>query len=185
MRRLLVVLLLAVGLVPVAGGTAWACVCDGYGDGTEQAEYRGVAREARLAYTGLVAARHQPTPPPPGSRPRPPGDTRYTVRVEDRLKGSVAATREIASSSSSCGVPLEPGRRALVVEFKGDGQIGTCDGTTQHRVDERAAIVRDELRRRTLADSGPPAGLGAVAALLAGAALVGWNRLGRRRVVPA
>lgn len=181
MRRVLVVLLLAFGLVPVAGGTAWACVCDGYGDGSEQARYRGLARDARLLYTGLVSARHEPAPAPPGSPPRPQGDSRYTIEVDEQLKGTVPSRREISSTSSSCGVSLQPGRRALVIEFRGDGQVETCDGTTQERVDERAAIVRDELRRgpslpRT---GGPPAALGALGAAVVIAAVAAGARSAR------
>jgi len=172
-RRLLVVLLLAVALVPVAGGTAWACTCDGYGDGSERAQYRGLARDARLIYTGQVTVRRDP-PQAPSTAPAPAADSRYSIRVEERLKRSVPDSREISSTGSSCGVALEEGRRALVVELRGDGRVGVCDGTTQHDVDARAAIVRDELA--SLPRTGaPPPGIHAFAFVLVGLALAGWT----------
>jgi len=183
MRRLLVVLLLAVALVPVAGGTAWACTCDGYGDGSQQAQYRGLAREARLIYTGQVAVRREPAPPAPGSAPVPAADSRYTIRVEERLKGSVPDSREISSTSSSCGVALEEGRRALIVEFRGDGRIGVCDGTTQHDVEARAAIVREELATSLPHTGGTgAAALAAVVALAAAGVAATRNRPAPGRV---
>ena len=140
--RLLAALLLAGGLVPVLAGAAWACSCVGYE--SEEAQYRARAREAKVIYTALVADEQRPAPPE-GSTP-----VRYRMEVEEDLKGGASGSREVTTSDNeaSCGLDLEPGRRALVVEFDGGRTINLCDGTTQDRVDERAAIVRDEVRRQ-------------------------------------
>ena len=144
--RLLVALVLAGGVVPVLGGAAWACSCVGYS--SEEEQYRTAARESKVIYTGTVTDRSQETPRP-STEPQPPPDVRYTVEVEENLKGGASGTRIVSTSDNeaSCGIELETGRRALLVEYNGDHRVGLCDGTTQDRVDERAAIVRDEVRR--------------------------------------
>ncbi len=142
---------LAGGLVPLLSGAAWACSCEGYASDREQ--YAAAAGSAQVIYTGLVTAESRPTPAPqpaPGGTPVPhPGDgeVRYSIRVDESLKGDAAGDRTVSTSGSgaSCGTYLETGRRALVVEYGGNRRISLCDGTTQDRVDARAAIVRESL----------------------------------------
>ena len=188
--RLVVAVVIATGLVPLLSGAAWACSCVGYSSEDEQ--YRQAARTSKVIYTGLITQKSQPSPTP-GTEPQPPPDVRYTVEVEEDLKGGASGTREISTSesSASCGIELTPGRRALLVEYAGDRRVGLCDGTTQDRVDQRAAIVRDEVRRQgepdpappppgsgpaepdppSLPRTGGPAGLGALAAVVTAAAV--------------
>ncbi|HVE99077.1 MAG TPA: hypothetical protein VNA12_07845 [Mycobacteriales bacterium] len=145
--RLLAALVLAGGIVPVLAGAAWACSCVGYP--SEEEQYREAARSSKVIYTGTVTERSQASPRP-STGPQPPPDVTYTVQVEENLKGGASGTRVVSTSesSASCGVELQTGRRALLVEYAGDQRVGLCDGTTQERVDERAAIVRDEVRRQ-------------------------------------
>ncbi|HVF20590.1 MAG TPA: hypothetical protein VNA14_10145 [Mycobacteriales bacterium] len=153
--RVLATAVLIGGAVPLLSGTAWACSCVGYP--SEEEQYRARAREAKVIYTALVTDEQRPAQPD-GQTP-----VRYTMRVEEDLKGGATGTREVATSDNeaSCGLDLNPDQRALVVEFDGGRTINLCDGTTQDRVDERAAIVRDEVRRAprpTPAPSRPPGG---------------------------
>ena len=140
-------------------GVAWACSCAGYD--SEKAEYRAVADNAKVVYTGLVTEETPPPPPPPG-QPVGPGETRYTVQVEEDIKGGAGGVREVTTSgdSASCGTTLQTRKRALVVEHAGNQRTGLCDGTTQDRVDARAAIVRDQVRRNGSAGPGTPIGEG-------------------------
>lgn len=191
--RLVVAGVLAGGLVPLMSGAAWACSCVGYS--SEEEQYRAAARQSKVIYTGLVTEETRATPPP-STEPQPPPEVRYTVQVEEDLKGGAAGTREVSTSGdeASCGITLQTGRRALLVEYAGDRRVGLCDGTTQERVAERAAIVRDEVRRgpgeppaptapapQPAAPSLPHTGGGAAAALAALAAVTaagaaGWSR---------
>ena len=179
MRRLLVVLLLAVGFVPVAGGTAWACSCGGWD--SEAALYRDEADNAREIYLGLVTAADPPSP-----RPDTPGSTTYTVRVEESLKGSAAGERTVMASNSgvSCGIVLQTGKRALLFEHGDPARVGGCGGSTQHDVDRKAGLVRAALLEQ-LADTGSPPGLAALAAVVVVVGFAVRNRIGRRCVVPA
>ncbi|HVE62660.1 MAG TPA: hypothetical protein VNB94_02495 [Mycobacteriales bacterium] len=138
--RALAAAVLVGGAVPLMAGTAWACSCIGYS--SEEEQYRDRARASAVIYTALVTEEQRPAQP--NNFP-----VRYTMQVEDTLKGEATGNREVTTSDNeaSCGLDLEPGRRALVLEFDGSRTINLCDGTTQERVDPRADIVRDELSR--------------------------------------
>jgi hypothetical protein len=184
MRRLLVVLVLIGGLVPLLSGAAWACSCEGYA--SDQEQYAGAAESAKVIYTGLVVAEARSTPSPApssGSTPVPhPNDEQvyYTVRVDESLKGGATGDRTVSSSASgaSCGAYLEVRRRALVIEHLGDRHISLCDGTTQERVDPRAAIVRAHLAGQSPSLPHTGGGLSAVA-VVALATVVGLAALRR------
>ena len=143
-------LVLAGGTVPMLSGTAWACSCAR--SSSEEEQYRARAREAEVIYTAMVTDERRPANPD-GQTP-----VRYTMVVEESLKGGASGSREVTTSDSgaSCGLDLTPDKRALVVEWDGGRTVNLCDGTTQERVDQRAAIVRDELRRQAASPSGSP-----------------------------
>lgn len=181
MRKLLVVVLLAVGLVPVAGGTAWACSCGGAE--SEEAHYRAMARDAAAVYAGTVLDRVEDPPPPPappGSPPRPDNrEVRYRIRVDRALKA--AAEGEVRTLSTPrddgrCGRQLTPGR-VFMPEEPGR-RFSSCSGVDQHDVDR-------EVERYLRYNGGPSlprtGGLPAAALALALAGLAGAAGAAGRR----
>ncbi|BCJ43630.1 hypothetical protein GCM10010168_40620 [Actinoplanes ianthinogenes] len=107
-RRLLVLLLLVLGAVPVASSPAWACSCGVSGglDGADLA-FVGVVRSVQAAGRG----------------------ERVEFAVESVLKGSagdVATVRTAETESAACGVQFAQGGRYEV--FSEAGRTNLCSG---------------------------------------------------------
>ncbi|WIM96568.1 hypothetical protein ACTOB_000006 [Actinoplanes oblitus] len=107
-RRLLVLLLLVLGAVPVAASPAWACSCKAPGglDRADQA-FVGVVRSVQAIGHG----------------------ERVEFAVESVLKGSVGAVtsvRTIETEPASCGVRFAQGGRYQV--FAAAGRTSLCSG---------------------------------------------------------
>jgi alpha-D-ribose 1-methylphosphonate 5-triphosphate synthase subunit PhnG len=139
LARLLVLLVLAGGLVPLTAGASWACSCVPTTT-TEEERWRSIASSAPVVYVAEVADSRE-VQTPEGSPER-----EYTLRVVNSLKGGAMGTRTVRTGihEAICGVKLDPTRRVLV---HGD-RLGYCtDSGTQKRVPERAAIVEAALHR--------------------------------------
>ncbi|HVE99078.1 MAG TPA: hypothetical protein VNA12_07850 [Mycobacteriales bacterium] len=166
MRRLLVVLLLAVGLVPVAGGTAWACSCGA--PASEEEKYRTMAEDAAAVYAGTVL---DETVDPPNAGPGE-GTSRYRIRVDRALKNASPGDVRLVESARSdgiCGSQLSPGR--VFLDEQPAGRTNDCTGTTQHDVDGEVERYR-RYNRPSLPRTGGPDASPSVAVLLVAAALV-------------
>jgi hypothetical protein len=137
LARLVAVLVVGCGLVPVLAGQSWACSC--VQQPPDQQRYRQAAHDAAVIYVGRVLSESHVD----GEYG---GEYHYQVAVDETLKGGPAATETLHTSDNggTCGTRLENGE-ILVVDRAGDGSVGICGDTTQEKVTERAAIVRDEL----------------------------------------
>jgi hypothetical protein len=107
-RRLLVLLLLVLGSVPVAASPAWACSCVG----------SGALDRADLAFVGVVRS----------VQVNGSGE-RVEFAVESVLKGKadpITTVRTTATESAACGVQFAQGSRYQV--FSAAGRTDLCSG---------------------------------------------------------
>jgi hypothetical protein len=108
-RRLLVLLLLVIGPIPMVASPAWACSCK---------EGAGIA-EAELAFDGTVQSVAA-------------GDGRSELRfaVDAVLKGAAGAEVTLTTSDheAACGYRFETGARYRV--YAVDGTTSLCSGNT-------------------------------------------------------
>lgn len=140
--RLLVAVVLVGGLIPLTAGASWACSCAG-SLLTEAQQFRSVAAKSPIVYVADVVGRTGgPTVDANGSVG--PGTYRYQLRVVRSLKGQVSGIRYATTSTqgSACGVVVDERRPILVY----DERLSLCGGSTQERVQQRAAIVRAAVR---------------------------------------
>lgn len=140
--RLLISVVVVSGLIPLTAGASWACSCAG-SLLTESQEFRSIAAKAPNVYVADVVGRTG------GPRVDPngfvgPGTYRYELRVVRSLKGQASGTRYATTSTqgSACGVVIDERRPILVY----NEQLSLCGGSTQERVQQRAAIVRAAVR---------------------------------------
>ncbi len=134
--RLLATAALTAGLVPVVGGTSWACSC-------VAADTAQHARESAKVYSGTITEITQLAPTDAqGSLAYA-----YTVDVETVVKGEPGEHPRVASpaGAAGCGIVLEKGP-VIVFDRKGDGNVDLCDGTTQDRVPEVTRVALAALK---------------------------------------
>lgn len=138
--RLVAVVVLSAGMLPVFTGSAWACSCpEPPGDTTR---YRQAAETAVAAYRGHVAGFNYIV------ESGGAGYYYYRVIVDEALKGSPGATGTLRASeeNGACdNMRLQDGKPILVVDKKGDGRLSLCGDTTQDRVTRRTSIMRARL----------------------------------------
>ena len=137
--RALAVTVVTLGLTPALQGHAWACSCVPPQVSVEE-EYRAAAREAAFIYLGRVTHVERD-----GDEMN--GVDRYTVAVEETLKGRHRDSQELTSAANGglCGVRLTVDKDILVVD-DGRGVLSSCDRlTTQDGVAKYAAILRAAL----------------------------------------
>lgn len=121
MRRLIVVLVLACGLVPMLGGSAFACGCP-HAQPWATEELGG----EYVAYVGTL---------------RNLGDDRAVVTVERRLKGSVDGVRRVRTGGM-CGAYLKDGR-VVAVEEVATARLRGCGWSSNDNIDTGAALLFD------------------------------------------
>ncbi len=120
MRRLLVLLLLAAGLVLVGPAPTYACSCVG-GDTEDFVGWSDVV------FTGTVIERVAASADATGS-------VRYVVDVDTVMKGEVDRIESVdtGAQESACGLPsLEEDERYVFYATEDDGDLftGLCSGT--------------------------------------------------------
>ena len=127
LRRLLVIVVVVSGILPVLSGTSWACSCAPH----PEQPYRTAAHDGNVIYVGRVVAER------PGMNPE------YDVEVTRPLKGATSREQiRTVHGYATCAQDLDKGR-VLVV----DDEASTCGYTTQSRVSHRADVVYDELQK--------------------------------------
>lgn len=137
LARLLAILVVACGLVPLTAGASWACSC--MADQRPDSErYAAVADSTDVAYVGVVTARE-------GGTAEPPYQYTYRIQVERSLRGAMLGERSVTMTAfgSACGVRIPEGTRILVTSEP----FGSCGGVTGTDVDARADLVAAALAR--------------------------------------
>lgn len=123
MRRSLLSVSTALAAFAVAG-TAYACSCI-------QSTPAELYTRAEVVFSGTVEAVAQPFGPQMIT---------YSFKVDHTWKGSVGTTTSIRSheSTATCGMPMEKGKRYVVLAFQGENGLETnlCSGTAEYEQSE-------------------------------------------------
>ena len=133
LARVLAVVVVCGGTVPLLSGQSWACSCAQNPEQSQTERWATTARTASLVYLGTVTARADD------------GTSHtYTLMPSRSIKGAVYGARTVRTSNqgSVCGVTLPVGARVLVTSEP----FGLCGGLEQP-VDQAAAVMDAALAR--------------------------------------
>jgi hypothetical protein len=153
--RMLLAVALAVSMASVTSATAMACSCVGF---TEEEAFDA----ADVVLVGVVVGRHDPSLGMLfGSTADP---VRYTLAVDEVLKGDAGVQVEVATArnGASCGLEMSIGQRWRLYAYRDGGlQVNLCGGSH--------LLSPDSSAPNAAPGNGPPSALGVLWPLLPGA----------------